>query len=872
MADPITAWAALGSASAVIQVIEFGAKLIKETYSLMNSSRNTSKETEAVESLTRTYLNLAEHAIGTDDKDVLARIPAIDETRPLSETSTAVNKLAEECQAVAKDLLELISSLKIAEGVKGARRAWQSTRKAKRALQKRKQILQKQSQLRELNGQLSTAMLLHLRNNRWPALEGTLSRISDAQNENAALVIESREMILNALYMNQTRAKYLVDSLRFPEMYLRRHAIPPACKSTFEWLFEPSSPFQQWLISSNDVFWITGKAGSGKSTVMKFIATHPLTRKYLLPHAKGKKLVIAQNYLWHPGIEIQRNQEGMLREILLQMVQSFPDTVKFLPRFQLDTLHLQRPDPWSKEELINSIQTILKETNETATYCLFIDGLDEYEGEHSRLIAIIRSFWNHSNVKVCIYSRSWNVFCNAFEHLDHKIRLHELTRTDIYTYIETELGSVLDQNSHAVELMSSIADKAQGVFFWVFLVVRSLREGYEEGDGIEFMRQRVNEIPADLEAYFKHILSRVSKCYQFHTKKALSLASRILTRDEPQQIQGSNSFLSFWLLNQGFLDDPEFPLRCEIRTITLAEVRGMESKTKRYLNACCKDFLHFVGSDYEPQTRLRNCLLEHQGKVEYLHRTVYDFLQLVEIQRLLEEAVPEHFNNERFATLVALQRSKLQSGHPSHICQLCAGNILSAMRTVRNEEAEIRRRFMKESEKLACALLDFGCGEGCCYETVLCYSHFDDICALLIAHNLYTFAKQMLRKFPGFMKGKLELLEAMLGLSSHHRRALSTIKEASFLSTVCSEIGIDWHQMSHLAQGIADKAEHEVALWTDMDARNVGLVLETLTSHGFDTRILSANISARLHRAGLKEYSETVRAPQVEEAVKFWDN
>ena len=70
----------------------------------------------------------------------------------------------------------------------------------------------------------------------------------------------------------------LLDLLHFPEISERHNRIMVAHEHTFHWVFEdpasggtPWPSFTEWLRSGSGVYWITGKAGSGKSTLMKFI-------------------------------------------------------------------------------------------------------------------------------------------------------------------------------------------------------------------------------------------------------------------------------------------------------------------------------------------------------------------------------------------------------------------------------------------------------------------------------------------------------------------------------------------------------------------------------------------------------------------------
>ena len=58
----------------------------------------------------------------------------------------------------------------------------------------------------------------------------------------------------------------------------RIERVAQAYENTFQWIWEdrtlseePWSNFVEWLESDSRLYWITGKAGSGKSTLMKFI-------------------------------------------------------------------------------------------------------------------------------------------------------------------------------------------------------------------------------------------------------------------------------------------------------------------------------------------------------------------------------------------------------------------------------------------------------------------------------------------------------------------------------------------------------------------------------------------------------------------------
>lgn len=74
--------------------------------------------------------------------------------------------------------------------------------------------------------------------------------------------------------------KRFLESLWYPEMRRRRETINEAHARTFRWVFEPDTSstavprwdnFVQWLESGQGTYWISGKAGAGKSTLMNYV-------------------------------------------------------------------------------------------------------------------------------------------------------------------------------------------------------------------------------------------------------------------------------------------------------------------------------------------------------------------------------------------------------------------------------------------------------------------------------------------------------------------------------------------------------------------------------------------------------------------------
>jgi len=69
----------------------------------------------------------------------------------------------------------------------------------------------------------------------------------------------------------------ILASLGYTEMEYRQSSITDTGRSSYGWIFEqsingqPSTRYVPWLREDDGIFWVTGKAGSGKSTLMKHI-------------------------------------------------------------------------------------------------------------------------------------------------------------------------------------------------------------------------------------------------------------------------------------------------------------------------------------------------------------------------------------------------------------------------------------------------------------------------------------------------------------------------------------------------------------------------------------------------------------------------
>jgi len=121
--------------------------------------------------------------------------------------------------------------------------------------------------------------------------------------------------------LSQTQEKKVLRWLDFRQLTWRFEEVPLAYQKTFQWIFEKSnnSTAHSWddfaaHFSQQEVtspYFINGKAGSGKSTLMKFIVGNPKTKKALAQWAENRELMIVKYFFWDLGTDLQKTSTGM---------------------------------------------------------------------------------------------------------------------------------------------------------------------------------------------------------------------------------------------------------------------------------------------------------------------------------------------------------------------------------------------------------------------------------------------------------------------------------------------------------------------------------------------------------------------------------
>lgn len=287
-----------------------------------------------------------------------------------------------------------------------------------------------------------------------------------------------------------------MKALEFDHMDSRYESIDPAHLNTCRWMFE-GPEYTQWRDNSrlemhHGFLWIKGKAGSGKSTLMKCALEHA--------QATLRNDKIISFFFNGRGRDLERSVEGMYRSLLSQMIRHFPDLRAMYPSYCPESV---QQHGWVVASLRNHFGKSILTLNQEQAVTIYVDALDECDEDEVR--AAIDHFEELSSLSV-----SQNIpihICFASRHYP-RITMHwcvELIlddqdghHQDIRTYIDHKLP--IRDVGLKLRLATQIRNRSCGVFFWVVLVVRMIRKQSDSGASSEKLLRTLQEVPDELQA------------------------------------------------------------------------------------------------------------------------------------------------------------------------------------------------------------------------------------------------------------------------------------------------------------------------------------------------------------------------------------
>lgn len=109
---------------------------------------------------------------------------------------------------------------------------------------------------------------------------------------------------------------------------------------------------------------------------------------------------------WMARTEMQRSQQGLLQQLIFEIFSHEPGLIPEAcsDRWSMaEARNMTSKKPWHPRGPRTPLSKLKHRL--TRKTCVFIDGLDEYVGDHFELISIIQDLTDTKNLKICASSR-----------------------------------------------------------------------------------------------------------------------------------------------------------------------------------------------------------------------------------------------------------------------------------------------------------------------------------------------------------------------------------------------------------------------------------------------------------------------------------
>ena len=298
--------------------------------------------------------------------------------------------------------------------------------------------------------------------------------------------------------------------LRYTGIDDRLRMIRRPADDTCQWLFEHPS-YQAWF-DGRDVdgrprdglLWVKGKPGSGKSTLLKHAFARAQGRQ------KDMDFRTAAFFFHAKGTEMEHSPAGLFRSLLYQLLRAYPeeDLEALAARLGWEGDEEGPSQPVDLTEFFVSLVTTASARRPTTI--LFIDALDECDADEIRSQAY---FWRETTYRARVAGSELRV-CLSSRHFPSitivdcpEISVEHHNSGGITAYVENRLQLAVSHQPERQAIKDRILLKSAGVFLWVVLVLDGVLEKRDDGRGLRFLLEHLDNVPEELEALFSQTLA-----------------------------------------------------------------------------------------------------------------------------------------------------------------------------------------------------------------------------------------------------------------------------------------------------------------------------------------------------------------------------
>ena len=468
------------------------------------------------------------------------------------------------------------------------------------------------------------------------------------------------------------RRQQLLTALAFDEQDSRHQNIKAALKKTCEW-FRTDDYYLRWLDPAcysdhHGFLWISGKPGSGKSTLMKFLLSDVVKTASRQPET-----AVVSFFFNARGTELEKSTLGLYRSLLFQILTKFSDLQWLVDSQQdVDSYHT-----------LDTLQTLFQNTVGALQHrklICFIDALDECDEEQvTTMIELFEELGETAEVNGTQF-----YICLSSRHYPHVEIQPCLRRTledqpghtaDIEKYVSAKLRPASRNDKVSTEISSLILEKAGGVFMWVVLVIDILNKELRDG-GVTTIKKHLQSLPSGLTDLFRQVILRDSA----KNDSLLLCIQWILFAKRPLRVEEYYYALHSGL-DQGdevlLARDPDFVTREYMNLFVTSSSKGLAEVTRtkkaivQFIHESVRDFLlkedglrhlfsaHERNFEAHSHNQLKKCCQLYLGVDVSSHQPAFGKGRTVSSRKSIQGIVSEEFPFLRYATSYLLYHADI---------------------------------------------------------------------------------------------------------------------------------------------------------------------------------------------------------------------
>jgi hypothetical protein len=418
---------------------------------------------------------------------------------------------------------------------------------------------------------------------------------------------------------------------------------------------------------------------------MKFLVDDKRTSQYLFKWSRD--CAIYSHFIWNAGIKAQRSILGLLRSLLHQIFLAndliLDDVIREFPKL----LSFRSYEDWSRDDLEEILFRALVLHKKGA--CIFVDGMDEIDPADGpfdllELVKRISALPDTKGLKICVSSRPESSFKLGLDPYP-KLRLQDLTKQDVevfakdFTRNKCSFGlSGIDE----AEFVQEIVSKANGVFLWVSLALKSLQRGLTNGDDPTKLMERLRALPSDLAKLYDEMLKRQGDDRELYRKEAATLFNIFMFFSESISV---NLFLYAVAVDPTLRDlllENRSPLSSDI-------VRNSLLCVDRTIASRCAGILELFSTSEHEEGKVEEILAMNTTRpwknlqFGFIHRSAKEFLLSKKSELLDQDPLSDTDRKIRVIQAVVLE-DIYQREEPKY-----GRNCMTAMRIMANREPQL---------------------------------------------------------------------------------------------------------------------------------------------------------------------------------------